>query len=363
MKRADVPTPAAIVDVDALERNIARMADRVRPFGVALRPHAKTHKCAAIARLQIAAGAVGICCAKFGEAEALADAGVADILVTSPCATPALAQRAAALSARGVRLAVNVDHPAGASALATAAREAGVIVDVFVDVDVGLRRTGVASPQAAAELAQAIAGSPALRFQGVQGYGGHLQHIAGLEGRRSATETATDRLRAAVEATKAAGLPVEVVTGGGTGTIGTDLELGLFNELQPGSYIFMDREYRDALCEDDDGRFETALQIDASVISANAAPFVTVDAGLKAFATDAGVPVPLGRYSGSSYFFFGDEQGGLTRTAEVALALGDRVAFMAPHCDPTVDRYDRLYFVRGNEVVDVVPVEGRGRSQ
>jgi D-serine deaminase-like pyridoxal phosphate-dependent protein len=335
--RWEVDTPAAIVDLDALERNVARMAQRARAGGVTLRPHAKTHKCATVARLQLEAGAVGICCAKLGEAEALAAAGVGSILVTSPTSTPALARRAAALKASGVNIAVVVDHPVAAEGLASAASDAGVTLDVLIDVDVGLRRTGVATPEAAVEVWRVIAGSSALRLRGVQGYAGQVQHLAGLETRRAATLKSTARLRAAVEALRAEGATVEVITGGGTGTVQTDIELGFFTELQVGSYVFMDREYRDALGDDEDGRFETSFFVQSTVISANAPAFVTLDAGLKAFATDAGVPVPAGRWEGATYFYFGDEQGGLMRVEGQPIGLGDRVELTAPHIDPTVD--------------------------
>jgi D-serine deaminase-like pyridoxal phosphate-dependent protein len=184
---------------------------------------------------------------------------------------------------------------------------------VLIDVDIGLRRTGVATPEAAVELWRAIERQGALRLKGVQGYGGHLQHMAGLDARRAATVKATGRLQAAVDALRADGAEVGVITGGGTGTVQTDIELCLFTELQVGSYVFMDREYRDALADDEDGRFETAFFVQSTVISANQPAFVTLDAGLKAFATDAGVPVTAGRWAGATYFFFGDEQGGLMR--------------------------------------------------
>jgi D-serine deaminase-like pyridoxal phosphate-dependent protein len=262
----------------------------------------------------------------------------------------------------GVDLAVVVDHPVAAEALAAAAVAAGVRQDVLVDVDVGLRRTGVASPEAAVEVARAIARSPALRLRGVQGYAGHVQHLSGLDARRQATAKSTARLRAAVDALRAEGAQVEVITGGGTGTVTADIDEGLFTELQPGSYVFMDREYGDALGDDEDGRFETSFFVQSSVISANAPAFVTLDAGLKAFATDAGVPVAAGRWAGATYFYFGDEQGGLMRLPDQPITLGDRVELTAPHIDPTVDRYDRLHLIRGETVVDIVPVEARGRS-
>ena len=178
----------------------------------------------------------------------------------------------------------------------------------------------------------------------------------------SGDQEGSAKLRAAVDALRADGAEVEVVTGGGTGTVQVDCELGLLTELQPGSYVFMDREYGDALGDDEDGRFETSFFVQSSVVSANAPAFVTLDAGLKAFATDAGVPVAAGAWAGATYFFFGDEQGGLMRVEGRPIALGDRVELTAPHIDPTVDRYERLHLCRGDLIARVVPVEARGRS-
>jgi D-serine deaminase-like pyridoxal phosphate-dependent protein len=189
----------------------------------------------------------------------------------------------------------------------------------------------------------------------VQGYAGHVQHLSGLDARRQATAKSTARLRAAVDALRAEGAQVEVITGGGTGTVTADIDEGLFTELQPGSYVFMDREYGDALGDDEDGRFETSFFVQSSVISANAPAFVTLDAGLKAFATDAGVPVAAGRWAGATYFYFGDEQGGLMRLPDQPITLGDRVELTAPHIDPTVDRYERLHLCRGDEVDESCP--------
>jgi D-serine deaminase-like pyridoxal phosphate-dependent protein len=249
------------------------------------------------------------------------------------------------------------------AALAAAARKASIRLDTLIDVDIGLRRTGVASVEAALELGRAIRAEDSLRLKGVQGYGGHLQHMAGLDARRAATLKATDRLRAIVDALRADGCAFDLVTGGGTGTVQTDIELGLFTELQVGSYVFMDREYRDALGDDEDGRFETSFFVQSTVISANQPAFVTLDAGLKAFSTDAGFPVVAGgRFAGATYFFFGDEQGGLMRLDGAPIGLGDRVELTAPHIDPTVDRYERLHLCRGDLIERIVPVEARGRS-
>jgi D-serine deaminase-like pyridoxal phosphate-dependent protein len=362
--RWKLPTPALIVDLDAFEANLAMMAARVQAAGVALRPHAKTHKSAFIARAQIEAGAVGICCAKLGEAEALAEAGIEDILVTSPIASAPVAERAAALAKRGARLAVSVDDPLGVTVLAAAASSAGVNMRVQIDVDVGTRRTGVADVDHALALARAIAAAPQLSLRGVQGYGGRWQHAEGADKRLHATKEGMARLSAVVQALRGHGHDCATVTGGGTGTNSADRALGVLNELQPGSYIFMDNQYVDALGDDEDGAFQTSLFVQAQVISANAARWVTVDAGLKAFATDGPPPRPAtGPFAEDGYFFFGDEHGGLMRPDSAVVALGQRVELTAPHCDPTVDRYDRLHLVRGEVLEAIAPIEAGRRSQ
>jgi D-serine deaminase-like pyridoxal phosphate-dependent protein len=340
------------------------MAARAKDAGVALRPHAKTHKSAFIARKQVEAGAVGICCAKLGEAEALAAAGIEDILVTSPIASSPVAERAAALVKRGARLAVSVDDPQGVTVLAAAAAAAGVGVTVQIDVDVGTRRTGVSDVDAALALASAIGAHQRLTLRGVQGYGGQWQHAEGADKRLDAARDGMARLSAVVQALRGHGHECAMVTGGGTGTNTADRALGVLNELQPGSYIFMDNQYVDALGDDEDGAFATSLFVQAQVISANAARWVTVDAGLKAFATDGPPPRPAtGPFKHDGYFFFGDEHGGLMRPEGAPVALGQRVELTAPHCDPTVDRYDRMHFVRGDVLVAIEPIEAARRSQ
>ena len=362
--RWKLPTPALVVDLDAFEANIARMAERTAAAAVALRPHAKTHKSAFIAKRQIEAGAVGVCCAKLGEAEALAAAGVDDILVTSPIASPPVAERAAALAKTCPRLAVTIDDPLGVVLLAEATAKTGAELAVQIDVDVGTHRTGVADADAALEIAEGLAAWPQLALRGVQGYGGHWQHLVGADKRLEAAREGMARLAAVVQALRGRGHDCPLVTGGGTGTSTEDLALGVLNEVQPGSYIFMDNQYVDALGADDDGAFATALFVHAQVISANAPRWVTIDAGLKAFATDGPKPRPAtGPYSADDYFFFGDEHGGLMRPGGGPVALGQRVELSVPHCDPTVDRYDRMHFVRGDTLVAVEPIDARGRGQ
>ncbi|MES2442106.1 MAG: DSD1 family PLP-dependent enzyme [Pseudomonadota bacterium] len=353
--RRDLPTPALVIDRAALDRNIAAMAGFAAARGLALRPHAKTHKSGEIARRQVAAGAVGVCCAKLSEAEALAADGVGDIHLTSPVVTDEAIGRLGRLAAR-IALSVVVDHPGNVARLAAA----GAPLTLFIDVDPGNRRTGVASAEAAVALAGAIDASPGLSLGGVQYYCGSQQHIGSFVERHAAIATKTAYLREVLAALALAGHAVPVVTGGGTGSFAIDAELGVLTELQVGSYIFMDREYRDCEFAPDVG-FEAALAVDATVVSANAEGLVTVDAGLKAFAADAGVPVVLTGVAGESWYaFMGDEHGALFGTALPGLA--ERVTLMPPHCDPTVNLYDRYFVVEGETVVDVWPVTARGCS-
>jgi len=367
--RQRIPTPALVCDLDKLSANVARMAVITGSAGVSLRPHVKSHKSAFIARRQLEGGASGLSCAKVSEAEAIVGRLAVDgypervsVLITSPVFGSAVAERIVALAAR-CDLAVVVDHPSGVDELTAATPTGDRPLTVLCDVDVGLGRTGVVGPTEAVAVVERIARSPSLVFGGVQGYGGHLQHIHGRDERVAATRLAAQRLSDVVDVLESAGYAVALRTGGGTGTCAIDLEIGLLNELQPGSYVFMDREYRDALGSDPEGRFEQSLTIATTVISTNQAGFVTVDAGLKAMATDAGSPLVVGHEDSVRYEFFGDEHGLVTNDPSRAFARGERLELVPPHCDPTVDRYDVLWLVRGDEVVEVADVDARGCSQ
>ena len=359
--RDRIPTPAAILDLDAFDRNVEKMAGRARAAGLALRPHAKSHKCAALARRQIAAGAVGVCCAKLAEAEALAAAGAGAILVTSPIAGAVQAERAVRLARTVADFRIVVDHADGAAELGAAATGP---IQVLIDVDPGLGRTGVRDAAQAVEVFRAIAAQPTLKLLGVQCYGGQWQHLAGADVRAAAVAEGMAHLSRVIEALRGAGADIAVVTGGGTGTFEADAAQGVLTEVQPGSYAFMDREYRDALRDDPDGAFEQALAIAATVISANHRKWVTVDAGLKAFATDGPLPLAMTpKFADSAYLFFGDEHGLLMRPDGAAVARGERVDFAPGHIDPTLDRYDVIHLVRGDVLVEIAAVEGRGASQ
>ena len=364
-----IATPALICELDLLFENIARMANMTTSAGIAVRPHVKSHKSAFVARRQLEAGAVGLSCAKLSEAEAIVNRLITDgyerrasVLITSPMAGSASAKRAAVL-AEHCNLITVVDHLHGVDELAAAFEAAGVHLSVLCDVDVGLGRTGVVGPSQAVSVVDRIEQSPWLRFSGVQGYGGHLQHIVGREERRTATRESAHRLEVVIHALESKGYNVPLRTGGGTGTSMIDIEIGLLNELQPGSYVFMDRQYCDALGNDPEGRFQQSLTISTTVISTNQKDYVTVDAGLKAMATDAGSPLVVGHEGKAEYRFYGDEHGLVTSGWDGPFSRGNRLALVPPHCDPTVDRYDYIWLVRDEVVIGFADITARGCSQ
>jgi 3-hydroxy-D-aspartate aldolase len=364
--RADLNTPVLVLDVDALDRNIAAMAALTAHHGVALRPHAKTHKSVDIAKRQITAGAAGVCCAKIGEAEALAGGGVTGILITSPVAAPAAIDRLAVLAATADGLMAVVDHPGVAARIDAALAAAEARLDVIIDIDPGIARTGVASAEAAVALAKTIAASPNLEYRGVQFYCGSQQHIESYADRRAAIVERTAYLQEVIAALADAGFAPEIVTGSGTGTHRIDLDLGVFNELQTGSYVFMDKQYLD--CDIADGAeppFEVSLAVDARVVSANHSGLVTIDAGYKSLSTDGGVAVVQRGAPETAFFaFMGDEHAALI-APEIGTQLqpGDPVSLTVPHCDPTVNLYDHYHVVAGDTLVDIWPVSARGRAR
>ncbi|HUZ11844.1 MAG TPA: DSD1 family PLP-dependent enzyme [Caulobacteraceae bacterium] len=363
--RRALNTPALVLDIEALDRNIAAMAAFAAARGLKLRPHAKTHKSVDIARRQIAAGALGVCCAKLGEAEALADGAVEGLLITSPVVGEAAVERLIALAARSPGLMAACDHPDAVAAIGAAARAAGRSLTLLVDLDPGLRRTGVASAADALALARTIAGHDALGFGGVQFYCGAEQHIEAYAERAAAVAQRMARLSETIALLQGAGLAPGIVTGGGTGTHAIDADLGVFTELQVGSYVFMDHQYGVCALRADGARpFETSLMVDARVISASHPMLATVDAGLKAFATEAGAPPILsGAVEGSAYRFMGDEHGAIVPPRGLAPPrLGERVTLAAPHCDPTVNLYEAYHVVRGDTLEAIWPVSARGRS-
>jgi D-serine deaminase-like pyridoxal phosphate-dependent protein len=362
--RQRLDTPALCLDLDALERNIAAMAAHARDAGVALRPHAKTHKSVTIAKMQVAAGAVGVSCATLGTAEIMVRGGLPGVLVTSPQVTPSKLARVAALNAIAERgLLIVVDHPENAAALDEAARQSGRALEVLVDVNAGQDRTGCADADAALALARLVDDSAHLRFRGVQHYSGQLQHVTPEHERQRLALSQLDFLAALLDRLREAGLAAEIVSGAGTGTFDIDPRARLFTELQTGSYVFMDVEYNLVhILEERKTPFETTLFMRNTVVSANAGGFVTIDGGFKCFATDGPVPeLASGAPAGARYDYFGDEHGRIVfANGHDQLPIGSGVEIVTPHCDPTVNLHDWYHVVRGDTLVDIWPIDGRG---
>ncbi|MGE5161330.1 MAG: DSD1 family PLP-dependent enzyme [Betaproteobacteria bacterium] len=361
---ADVDTPALVVDLDRLDANIDRLMQAVSGCDVRVRPHAKSHKCVEIARRQVAAGAVGICVQKASEAEPFLAAGIADVLVTNEVVGARKVANLAALAARfpGARLGVCVDDASVVEALGAACDRAAARLDVYVELDVGHDRAGVADPGTVVALARAVAAQPGLKLRGLQAYYGSAQHRRGGAQRRRAIESAVALARAARDALLDAGLPCDVVTGAGTGTFLFEAASGVYTEIQPGSYVLMDVDY--AKNEADPGwpRFDQSLFVLATVMSRRhdaRGDRATLDAGLKAFSTDSGPAQPA--FAGWSVRGVSDEHTVLDRSGDgPALALGDKARLVPGHIDPTVNLHDWIVAARGDRVEAVWPVDARG---
>ena len=365
MRLNDIPTPCLVIDQQILEQSLSRMQSAVDRVGKMLRPHAKTHKCSRLAALQVAAGAVGICATKLSEAEALTCAGIGGILLTGPMPTARLVARLLDLLERAPDLRVVVDQAENVKLLETALAARGLILEVLLDIDVGLHRTGVL-PQDALRLADVIMRSPHLRLGGVQAYAGHLQHIVSRDERRAASRSCLEPAAEVFATLRAKVKTCKIFTGAGTGTAAGDLADTELTEIQPGSYVCMDSEYL-AIEQDSmyDGlSFEPALRLLTTVVSANHPGYVTVDAGLKAIYRDGAIPTSLASERGDLvYDWFGDEYGKVSYAAgATAPRMGENLAWTVSHCDPTINLHDRLYLVRNDEIVEEWPIDLRGCS-
>ena len=361
--RAALSTPALVLDLDRLERNVAYLAAYLGKAGHGVRPVAKIHKSVAVATLQMEAGALGQCCATLAEAEVMADAGISGVLLFSQVVTEPKIARLAALNARADGLLVAVDDAAVADRLAAAALEAGKPLRMLVDFEVGGRRTGLASVEDALALARHIAGSEGAAYAGVQGYNGSFQREPDFAARRAEQERCTAPLAALCERLTAAGLAPEIVSGGGTGTYAIDADAGLFTECQAGSYIFMDVNYADTPFEPDNPHpFQTSLFVRTTVISARD-EFAITDAGIKEFAREELAPrVASGAHPDTLYELVGDDMGRIavpegTRRPQV----GEALECITPHCYQTLTFYDVFHCVRGDTLVDIWPIDARSQ--
>ncbi len=357
----DVDTPALLVDLDAFESNVAAMAAMVDHFGVRLRAHSKTHKCPEIANRQIAAGAVGVCCQKVGEAEAMVAGGVGDVLVTNEIWGATKLARLAALADRAT-IGVCVDDAANAADVARAARDAGVTLDVYVEVDVGAGRCGIAPGDDAVALAETVAALDGVRLKGLQAYQGSAQHIRNVNERGAAIGSSCDLVKRTLDGLAAADLAPEIVTGAGTGSFRFEASSGLYHELQCGSYIFMDADY--AQNQGSDGQpfdeFKHSLHVLVTVMSATKPGRAVVDAGHKALGNDQGMPwvadIPGARYEKPS-----DDHGTIVTVDAARDALvGEKLRLIPGHCDPTVNLYDWYVVHQAGRVVDLWEITARG---
>jgi D-serine deaminase-like pyridoxal phosphate-dependent protein len=361
----ELPTPALVIDIDAMTRNLDRMAAFYAGRRAAVRPHAKTHKSPHIAKEQLARGAVGICVAKLREAEMMVGHGIGDVLLTTGVVDAPRIRRLMSLARGCPGLQIVTDHAANVDAVADAAAAAQVTLRVLVDLNCGSNRTGAAPGAEAVALAERVARRPALRFAGFQAFASHVMHIEGYEARRRAEHEALEAVVETLHLARRTGLDVEVLSVGGTGTYDIDCDVADVTDVQAGSYVFMDVMYRviggrSGTTFDD---FEPALFILCTAISQPVQGEITVDAGYKASATDHQPPAPWA-IGDVRYRWAGDEHGILTLDRPSReLRIGDRVLMIASHCDPTVNLYDSYAVCSGERVVAQWPVAGRGMSQ
>jgi 3-hydroxy-D-aspartate aldolase len=360
--RAELPTPALLLDLAAFEANLRTLAEYCKKAGCGIRPHAKTHKCPEIAKRQVASGALGVCVATVPEAEAMVQAGIRGVLLTSPVLEPGKLARMAALAKTGDVL-LAVGHARQVELLDEAAREAGATVDVLIDLDVGDRRTGISPGEPALELARLVARSKRLRLRGLQAYAGHASHVVGFAEREKVSLDAMGKAVSTRDLLAKAGLKVTTLSGGSTGTYNIDGAIEGVTELQAGSYMFMDVDYRRIGGRDGKavyGDFRPSLTVLTTVVSAAHPDRVTVDAGTKALDTTVPWRAEALHTPGLSYRPAGDEFGVLTADKEVKLPrLGDRLEFIVPHCDPTTNLHDRIYAMREDRVEAVWPLAAR----
>ncbi len=365
MDESDIQTPCLILDLDALERNIKKMGDYAKAHGMRHRVHGKMHKSVDVAKVQEKlGGAVGVCCQKVSEAEVFARGGIKDILVSNQVRDPAKIDRLARLPKLGARTIVCVDDVANVADLSAAAQEHGTELEVFVEIDCGAGRCGVTTTPAVVEIAKAVEIAPNLKFSGIQAYQGAMQHIDSYEGRKEKLDTAIAMVKDAIEGLKAEGLECDLVSGGGTGSYYFESNSGVYNELQCGSYAFMDADYGRILDKDgkriDQGEWENALFILTSVMSHAKADKAICDAGLKAQSVDSGLPFIYGR-NDVEYLKCSDEHG-VIGDPDGVLKVNDKLRLVPGHCDPTCNVHDWYVGVRNGKVETLWPVSARGKA-
>jgi D-serine deaminase-like pyridoxal phosphate-dependent protein len=366
LTRHDLPTPALLVDMDAFEANVKKMAAFTKSRGRALRPHGKTHKCPEIARRLIQAGAVGACAAKVSEAEVFAANGIRGLLVTTAVVGQYKIDRAIRLAKLAPDTIFCVDNMQNATDLDAAARTAKLTLPVAIDLWVG-NRTGILPGAPAVALAEGLQGLKNLKLTTMQAYAGHTAHVIGFEAREKASQDEMGKAVETVLAIRRKGIELPRLTGGSTGTYNIDCNIDGVTELQPGSFMFMDVDYNRIGGSDGKefyGDFQNSLTVFTTVVSKPSDQLAIVDGGLKAFSTDKPFPPRIKDSSAVTYAFGGDEHGKLTFGAGAkALQVGDKAEFVIPHCDPSVNLYDKLFCLRGDNVEAVWRIAARGMAQ
>ncbi len=361
----ELDTPALCVDLDKMEANIAKMQAAVKRNGIATRPHAKTHKCAAIAKLQLAAGAIGICASKISEAEALLNAGIDRICMTTSNPSASKIRRAMQLRKKFPGLIQAVDEEQNARDLSAAAKEAGIVADVVIDVAVGTR-SGIPAGEGAIALGKLVDRLPHLKLRGMLSYDGGTQHVAGFAARKERALKNIEENARTFAALKAAGLNMEIFSGGGTGTYSVQHLTPGFTDVQVGSYIFMDMQYLAIGSEDGSpvyNDFASSLTVLTTVLNNRFPGRLTTDAGAKALTLNTPRAGVIGE-PGMDYNAGSDEFGSITfKEASKSYKIGDRLELIVPHCDPVVNLYDQIYGIRKDRVEVVWPVTARGKSQ
>ncbi len=358
-------TPALVIDLDVFEANLDRMQNHLNDAGIQLRPHTKMHKCPVIARKQIARGAEGVCAAKLGEAEVMCAAGVDDVLITSPLASLDKLERFIALRSEYPKVKLVVDHLDTAHSLNRLAAVDGCIVDVYIDIDPAMGRTGIKAGRPVLDLATQVLDASNLRLSGLQMYAGHCMHIEGYSARAQRYREVMASGQETKDLLDDAGIDVPIFSGGGTGTFDIEPDQGLINELQAGSYAFMDIEYRDIGGQHSDNfdDFGVSLFLLVTAISQPNSRLITVDAGFKSLASDKMLP-EFREIEGVVYHWGGDEHGIVNlRNPSKMIELGDKLEVLTPHCDPTVNLHDFYFPYRDGMVSEIWPITARGLSQ
>ena len=365
MDEADIQTPALVLDLDALERNIKKMGDYAKAHGMRHRVHGKMHKSVDVAKLQEQlGGAVGVCCQKVSEAEVFARGGIKDVLVSNQVRDPRKIDRLAQLPKLGARIIVCVDDIDNVAELSEAAVRHGTSLECFIEMDVGAGRCGVIGAENVLAIAKAIDAADSLKFSGIQAYQGAMQHMDSYDDRKAKIDAAVAMVQEAIDLLEPAGLKPDLVSGGGTGSYYFESNSGVFNELQCGSYAFMDADYGRILDKDgnriDQGEWENAFFLLTSVMSHAKADKAIVDAGLKAQSVDSGLPVVFGR-TDVEYVKCSDEHG-VVADPDGVLNVNDKLRLVPGHCDPTANVHDWYVGVRNGKVETLWPVSARGKA-